>query len=162
MARLFRLQDSYNTEVPEKRTEQFADDAAEVRTDLVLEEGISPEKIPDFATASSVEEIIEGRPIASMKWPTPYENLITKNVRARASALMDLNCLKFLGLFHEKRHLNVDALGEHIEKNADWLKIALLVKADLLENLDSTLRITADGIEAWVELQRFQKISRTE
>jgi hypothetical protein len=128
----------------------------------VPEEGISQGKISDFATASSAEEVVERRPIASVKWPTPYEDLITKRVRARASALMDVNCLKFLGLFHEKRQLNVNTLGEHIEKNADWLKIALLVKADFLENLDSTLRITADGVEAWVELQRFQKMPRTD
>jgi hypothetical protein len=53
-------------------------------------------------------------------------------------------------------------LDEYMQNKADWLKIALLVKADLLENLDSTVRITGEGARAWMELQRFKKFSRTD
>jgi hypothetical protein len=152
-------QDSYNTEMPEKRNEQLATDDAEVRIDLALAEEVSKEKIEDFGTASSWKRIIERIATSS---GGPYVDLIVKGERARASALMDANCLKFLGLLYDKRQLSVAAICEHIEKNDDWLKIALLIKADFLENLDSMLRITAEGVEAWAKLQQFKKMSRTE
>lgn len=156
------LQDRYNTEIPEELNEQLVVDDAEVRTDLALVGGESEEKITDFGTASSAEGIFERREDASIRVVGSYADLIMQGERVRASALMDVNCLKFLGLFYDKRQLRVDAICEYIERDDDWLKIALLIKADFLESLDSMLRITADGAEAWVELQQFKKMTRTE
>lgn len=82
-----------------------------------------------------------------------------KNERARANALMDIECLRFLRLFSEDHYLKIDDLSQHIKVTTDWLKIALLIRADYLQALDSTIRITTDGLAAWAELNQLEKVS---
>lgn len=80
-----------------------------------------------------------------------------KNQRAKANALMDAECLPLLKLFSERKTLFVDELGKHLRGPKDWLKISLLIRADFLEALDSTVRITPEGQEAWNRLRDFAR-----
>lgn len=85
-----------------------------------------------------------------------------KNERAKANALMDIECLRFLKLFSKSHYLKIDNLSQHIKVTTDWLKIALLIRADYLQALDSTIRITPDGLAAWAELIQLEKASSSE
>lgn len=88
-----------------------------------------------------------------------YDKLNTdaaKNERAKANALMDEDCLVFLQLFYQKKVIFIDELQEYIKKPKQWLKLSLLIRADFLETLDSTVRVTPDGISAWNFLSRFK------
>lgn len=85
-----------------------------------------------------------------------------KNERAKANALMDIECLRFLRLFSKSHYLKIDELSQHIKVTTDWLKIALLIRADYLQALDSTIRITPDGLAAWAELTQLEKASTSE
>lgn len=73
---------------------------------------------------------------------------------------MDVECLGFLKLFCGNEQLMVDELSKYITRNTDWLKIALLIRADYLQSLDSTVRITSEGIAAWTDLNRLHNLSK--
>jgi hypothetical protein len=79
-----------------------------------------------------------------------------RNQRARANALMDLECLGFLELFNRRRILQAEELSEYIKQAKDWLKLSLLIRADYLETLDSSIRITPEGLSAWRKLEQFK------
>lgn len=81
-----------------------------------------------------------------------------KNRRARASALMDGRCLHYLDVFKKNKALYVEELNERLEHTKDWLKISMLIRADFLETLDSTIRITTEGIEAWDLLNQLRNM----
>ena len=85
-----------------------------------------------------------------------------KNRRARANALMDAQCLYYLKLFNKDKALYVEDLNECLEQTKDWLKISMLIRADYLEALDSTVRITPEGLTAWEQLNKFTHIRDTQ
>lgn len=86
----------------------------------------------------------------------PQDDDAKKNRRAKANALMDAKCLLFLKLFNESKTLCIDELTHHLEQPKDWLKISLLIRADFVEALDSTVRITPEGRQAWDRLTQLR------
>jgi hypothetical protein len=85
---------------------------------------------------------------------------VRKTEEARASALMDRDCLRFLRVFSKDRYLTATELNERMTELNDWLKIALLVRADYLETLDSTVRITPSGQRAWEDFNKVMRLSQ--
>ncbi len=166
MARENRFGEIYQTEVGEVQAEQPEIGGEEMSTEagsyVMAREATAELGVPDLSTSSSAEEIEKREGIITgQKKQMPNEDSI-KNERARANALMDSRCLDFLSLFSEKEQISVNELSEYIEINDDWLKIALLIRADYLQGLDSTLRITSEGATDFKRLSSIRELSEQE
>jgi hypothetical protein len=67
---------------------------------------------------------------------------------------MDTACLFILHKFRREEYIDINDLDNLIASPAGWIKVCLLVKADLVEIVGSDLRITSEGHEAIEETQR--------
>ncbi|GEM_PF-4703582 len=163
MARIVRLKDSYQTDLPERQPEQISWEEKEGITGVSWvspsEEDITIGYV-DFGTASSPKEITEKEDKSGLLRGHEEDEDSIRNQHAKANALMDSDCLRFLELFTEKEYFGVDQLADHIGEYRYWLKIALLVRADYLQVLDSTLRITPEGQAALADLNKLKAISK--
>lgn len=74
--------------------------------------------------------------------------------KARASALVDTACLFLLSKFPRAQVMSVNDVDAILAGPAGWLKLCLLVNADLVEISGHDLRITRDGIGALSDHQR--------
>lgn len=163
MARIVRIGESYQTDLPEEQSEQISwgehEDITGVSWAGLCEEGVTIEDF-DFGTASSPKEITEVEDKSGFFGTRDKNKDSVRSQHAKANALMDSDCLRFLELFTKKEYFVVDQLAKYIEENRYWLKIALLIKADYLQVLDSTLRITPEGLVAWADLRKLKEISK--
>lgn len=132
---------------------------AEIARDKILDRPWHSPSLESQITKAVTERAETEASAESLK-EFPQDEDAEKNRRARANALMDMECLGFLKLFCDKEQLMVDELSNYVTRNKDWLKIALLIRADYLQSLDSTVRITLEGLEAWTELNRLQNLSK--
>lgn len=71
-----------------------------------------------------------------------------RHQRATADALMDPACLYLLDKFGQQQSLDINKLEQLIAGPAGWLKLCLLVRADLIEIVGTDLRMTELGDEA--------------
>ena len=71
-----------------------------------------------------------------------------RHQRATADALMDPACLYLLNKFGQQQSLDINKLEQLIAGPAGWLKLCLLVRADLIEIIGTDLRMTEFGNEA--------------
>jgi hypothetical protein len=74
--------------------------------------------------------------------------------RARANALMDPACLYLLHKFRLGEYIDINELDQLIAGPAGWIKVCLLVRADLVEIVGSDLRITQQGRESIEKTRR--------
>lgn len=75
-----------------------------------------------------------------------------RSEQAKAVALMDIGCLRLLGAFCQQGKFYIDSMGELVSTPQDWIRIALLVRADFIEPLGSIVRVTSEGKQAWKDL----------
>jgi hypothetical protein len=129
-------------------------------------EGISTERVvqlgvPDANTiCTAAREDMEVTEIVSPSQSREsriQDEEAQRDYRAKANALMDADCLQVLRLFNDKKYIIIGELNNLIKNPKSWLNIATLVKADYLEIMDSTVRITPEGKTAWEEFGQFQK-----
>ena len=71
-----------------------------------------------------------------------------KSRRAKALASVDSNCLFLLTQINERPVFPAAQLNNLMTEPKQWLNIARLVRADFLETLDSSVRITQEGQQA--------------
>ena len=102
--------------------------------------------------AASTTDTVEPRQVLRRPSEQQDDEDARRNRRARANALMDAESLNLLKLFNEHKTFYVEDLSERLDRLTDWLKIALLVRADFIEVLGSTVRVTPDGLAAWKQL----------
>ena len=76
-----------------------------------------------------------------------------RHQRARANALMDSACLYLLHRFREQQYIDIDELDHVIAGPLGWLKVCLLVRADLIEIIGSDLRITDEGRQSLADAE---------
>lgn len=76
-----------------------------------------------------------------------------RHQRARANALMDSACLYLLHRFGHQQYLDINDLDAVIAGPLGWLKVCLLVRADLVEIVGSDLRITDEGRQSLVDAE---------
>jgi hypothetical protein len=75
----------------------------------------------------------------------------------KASALMDRECLMYLAELSNGKIVHANELSKMISEPRSWLKVAMLVRADFVETLDSSVRITDEGLAAWGMVQRLAR-----
>ena len=76
-----------------------------------------------------------------------------RHQHARANALMDSACLYLLHRFRDQQYLDINELGGVIAGPLGWLKVCLLVRADLVEIIGSDLRITDEGRQSLADTE---------
>ena len=74
--------------------------------------------------------------------------------KARASALVDPACLFLLSKFPHSQAMSVDDVDNILAGPPGWLKLCLLVNANLVEISGHDLRLTSDGLGAISDHQR--------
>ncbi len=166
MARFIGIDEGFHTEITEVQDVRIKEEES-ARTIGAEELGRVSEETTwkysyDVSTAESETEFMaRERTEYKTKERKPEEDRI-KNQRAKANALMDTRCLTFLNMLYKKGQLKVDELNEHIDENNDWIKIGLLMRADYVGSVDSSVRITDEGIYALEQLYDLKKRSREE
>jgi len=166
MAQITKPEIITHTDVNELPAEQLeenqTEESIEIPSDVLGGEGALHISALDLGTATSITgETERERSMQSTRVSLPDE-ASKRNERARANALMDSECLHFLRLFSKNKYFHIDELNEHVKQTSDWLKIALLVRADYLETLNSTIRITPEGQAAWQQLGRLRNLRSNE
>ena len=110
------------------------------------------EATPGFDwTDSGREALINGHKFRNGHHRSEIEQRFDK---ARASTLVDPACLYLLGKFPPSQALSVHHVDEILAGPLGWLKLCLLVNANLVEISGHDLRITSDGLSAMSEHQR--------
>ncbi len=158
MAPMAKAEEGSNTWQTEQQTGRNQVDQAESDTEITFGAGhgqaegrIEPAEI-DTAVAASTTDTVEPRQVLRRPSEQQDDEDARRNRRARANALMDAESLNLLKLFNEHKTFYVEDLSERLDRLTDWLKIALLVRADFIEVLGSTVRVTPDGLAAWKQL----------
>lgn len=165
MVQTIRPEEITDTELTELAAEPIITNQTE-RSLRVTRRAIPTEKIirpgiHEYFTASSVQDNAEFEWSGLVPEEPPRNGDFEKNEHARANALMDAGCLHYLRLFIKKQYYSADELSEHMKQTSDWIKIAILVRADYLQALDSTVRITPQGISAWERISQLKKMSHS-
>ena len=162
MAQIVKLSENYRTEMPDIQSGQWSDEDAGLSTETtecIPYEEKQRERSVDISTASSSDELLEKE--TSYISDRALNEELQRNERARANAIMDQRCLEFLQLFNQKGPLTADEINEFVVNTGDWLKIALLMRADYLQNLDSVVRITQDGLSALLQLNKVRELNKS-
>lgn len=118
-------------------------------------------RIANYTVESSGEITESQQRLPSVRETIGAED-VERNERARGNALMDADCLRFLRMFSQRKYLYVDDLNKEIAEPKGWLKITMLVRADYLESLDSTVRITPEGLAAWESFRQLSEFRHDE
>ena len=104
---------------------------------------------PASATLSWEQEAGTTSPGRRSGGPPPAEaRQLRSSQEASAAALMDAKALLYLGLLRDGKVVPAAELGGVVEEPRDWLKFALLAKAEYVDVLDGSVRITGTGLEA--------------
>ena len=70
-----------------------------------------------------------------------------KQKKALASAVMDTACMYLLSIFANQGHFDASDLSEIIAEPAGWLKVCMLARADLIEIVGTSARLSSGGVE---------------
>lgn len=163
MVQTAKVKEITHTEMPQRETEPTVINQTSIGTEVEYG-GLLGREVRHQIGVSEPQAATSPTEALETKLPTlgvvefPRDEDAKRNQRARANALMDAECLGFLGLFGKRKILHVEELNEHIKQTKDWLKLSLLIRADYLETLDSTVRITPEGLAAWHQLGQFKRL----
>ena len=163
MAWIVKTNETTKTEMTNTQSDKPSDVDAGLYTETleyVPSEEEQREEGFDVITPSSTIELQKEEEFMAYALDRALNEELERNKRARANAIMDRRCLEFLELFNQQGPLAADAISEFIKDNGDWLKIAVLIRADYLQNLDSVVRITQDGLQALLELNKMKEIKK--
>lgn len=158
MEQTSRLKEVIHTELPERHTGIRNETERSSETSLLVPDNrkkLYSSKL-QASTLGTEKEETESSILCPGEFPRDGD--ARKNQRAKANALMDIECLPFLKLFNEHKSFYVDELSQYLKQPRDWLKVSLLIRADFLETLDSTVRVTPEGQAAWEYLNQFRRL----
>jgi len=166
MARITGFGEGYHTEIPEVRDATIRKEESGSIIDAEELGGMSEETLwkygYDVGTSGSETEFMSSERMEYRTAERKPEGDRIKNQRAKANALMDTRCLTFLNMLYKKGQLKIDELSEYIDGNDDWIKIGLLMRADYVGSVDSSVQITGEGIYDLEQLYDLKKRSREE